>query len=202
MQSASRCSRLPVCQVSIPQAVRIACNEKMSMLVRFFVVSIPQAVRIACNEEAVKQIRLRGFGFNTASGTDCMQSCSQTESHCNSRVSIPQAVRIACNLRSTNGGRGCNKFQYRKRYGLHAIHCSEWLSANADWRFNTASGTDCMQYCLPKPLETVNPKGGFLILPPCLRFSPNRREFFCRKRRLKRGAKPAIPRKLLSTKKT
>ena len=70
------------------------------------------------------------------------------------------------------------------------------------YRFNTASGTDCMQYCLPKPLETVNPKGGFLILPPCLRFSPNRREFFCRKKRLKRGAKPAIPRKLLSTKKT
>jgi len=51
-------------------------------------------------------------------------------------------------------------------------------------------------------LETVNPKGGFLILPPCLRFSPNRREFFCRKNWLKRGAKPAIPRKLLSTKKT
>ena len=94
------------------------------------------------------------------------------------------------------------EFQYRKRYGLHAIMCFLLFRIAQSCSFNTASGTDCMQYCLPKPLETVNPKGGFLILPPCLRFSPNRREFFCRKRRLKRGAKPAIPRKLLSTKKT
>ena len=71
-----------------------------------------------------------------------------------------------------------------------------------EFRFNTASGMDCMQYCLPEPLKTVNPKGGFLIRPLFLRLSPNLREFFCRKKRFKRGAKPAISRKLLSTRKT
>ena len=30
--------------------------------------------------------------------------------------------------------------------------------------FNTASGMDCMQYCLPEPLKTVNPEIGFLVL--------------------------------------
>ena len=140
-------------------------------------VSIPQAVRIACNVSKTSPFARSPIGFNTASGTDCMQYGVDCRVGVRLLVSIPQAVRIACNQEATAF--------YR------------WGSG-----FNTASGTDCMQYCLPKPLETVNPKGGFLILPPCLRFSPNRREFFCRKKRLKRGAKPAIPRKLLSTKKT
>ena len=118
------------------------------------------------------------LSFNTASGTDCMQLLAPFSPDKRYIVSIPQAVWIACNS-------SCS-------------FCFE----SSRLSFNTASGMDCMQYCLPKPLETVNPKGGFLILPPCLRFSPNRREFFCRKKRLKRGAKPAIPRKLLSTKKT
>ena len=97
--------------------------------------------------------------------------------------------------------RGVHLFQYRKRYGLHAIKKGVLIMAMIK-RFNTASGMDCMQYCLPEPLKTVNPEIGFLILPPFLRFSPNLREFFCRKKRFKRGAKPAISRKLLSTRKT
>ena len=38
-----------------------------------------------------------------------------------------------------------NKFQYRKRYGLHAMIKlgTVYLSATS---FNTASGMDCMQY--------------------------------------------------------
>ena len=35
-------------------------------------------------------------------------------------------------------------FQYRKRYGLHAIILNVWY-CNEIWRFNTASGMDCMQ---------------------------------------------------------
>ena len=73
MQSASRCSRLPVCQVSIPQAVRIACNLKgVHYDDQVDRVSIPQAVRIACNGKENDHERLHK-GFNTASGTDCMQ---------------------------------------------------------------------------------------------------------------------------------
>ena len=59
-------------------------------------VSIPQAVWIACNGE----ILVADFamnGFNTASGMDCMQSSERT--------SWSQMYW----------------FQYRKRYGLHAI---------------------------------------------------------------------------------
>ena len=94
-------------------------------------------------------------------------------------------------------------FQYRKRYGLHAIIGRfNGLDMEFGASFNTASGMDCMQYCLPEPLKTVNPEIGFLILPPFLHFSPNLRELFCRKKRFKRGVKPAISRKLLSTRKT
>ena len=36
-------------------------------------------------------------------------------------VSIPQAVWIACNIPFQNENAGTHGFQYRKRYGLHAI---------------------------------------------------------------------------------
>ena len=39
-----------------------------------FNVSIPQAVWIACNEDIVVADVLRNGSFNTASGMDCMQS--------------------------------------------------------------------------------------------------------------------------------
>ncbi len=54
-------------------------------------------------------------------------------------------------------------FQYRKRYGLHAIGRTRLLCRRM-CRFNTASGMDCMQYCLLEPLKTVNPEIGFLVL--------------------------------------
>ena len=67
---------------------------------------------------------MSGTSFNTASGMDCMQLSSilpfQNEDA--GTVSIPQAVWIAC-----NAGHDCESackqplFQYRKRYGLHAI---------------------------------------------------------------------------------
>ena len=64
--------------------------------------------------------------------------------------------------------RGVQAFQYRKRYGLHAMKASFAREINCFvakcGSFNTASGMDCMQYCLPEPLKTVNPEIGFLIL--------------------------------------
>ena len=38
------------------------------------------------------------------------------------------------------------KFQYRKRYGLHAIIPASIFEGGYYRRFNTASGMDCMQY--------------------------------------------------------
>ena len=64
----------------------------------------------------------RVTSFNTASGMDCMQ-CKVT----------------ATMMPSTR------QFQYRKRYGLHAIVPLPWR-AQIVRGFNTASGMDCMQY--------------------------------------------------------
>ena len=66
---------------------------------------------------------LKSCCFNTASGTDCMQSAVAFEDKIDlSIVSIPQAVRIACNLRVIRSSlRNRLRFQYRKRYGLHAM---------------------------------------------------------------------------------
>ena len=84
--------------VSIPQAVWIACNVfVLCRCVRPDIVSIPQAVWIACNTR--RQTRAKGGII----------------------VSIPQAVWIACNDLSREDGEFVSSFQYRKRYGLHAI---------------------------------------------------------------------------------
>ena len=66
---------------------------------------------------------------------------------------------------------GIGAFQYRKRYGLHAIKIIG-DSIKFSKRFNTASGMDCMQYCLPEALETVSPKTEFLTMTPFSRFFP------------------------------
>ena len=88
---------LPI--VSIPQAVRIACNMRLTAHgTKREAVSIPQAVRIACN-----------------TATEFVLPPSIKE------VSIPQAVRIACNQKLQNIQQGMT-FQYRKRYGLHAMY--------------------------------------------------------------------------------
>ena len=184
-------------------------------------VSIPQAVWIACNYD------LLGWGspffrFNTASGMDCMQYlraimalrilwfqyrkryglhaiwCPQSGVR-GYRVSIPQAVWIACNSGTQSQRRLISTFQYRKRYGLHAI-CSSTRVYRGCCCFNTASGMDCMQYCLPEALETVSPKTEFLTMTPFSRFFPKWAEHFCREKCFERGLKPVIARALLSTK--
>ena len=108
-------------------------------------VSIPQAVWIACNCRDHLRIEECAARFNTASGMDCMQSRVRRrdgDSHAvsipqavwiacncagwgsmstNAAVSIPQAVWIACNEVRCGNKFGASLFQYRKRYGLHAI---------------------------------------------------------------------------------
>ena len=60
--------------------------------------------------------------FNTASGMDCMQYLTPHEVTIEADdVSIPQAVWIACNSACSDARRVRSEFQYRKRYGLHAI---------------------------------------------------------------------------------
>ena len=89
-------------------------------------------------------------------------------------------------------------FQYRKRYGLHAIMPSS-EKGSEKLSFNTASGMDCMQYRPSQPLGQLNPEAGFLN---GALFWANRRNpagFFCRQNRLKTSANPVISRKLLST---
>ena len=83
--------------VSIPQAVWIACNIVVGLLAfAILSVSIPQAVWIACNQR-IKSCRNGTRSFNTASGMDCMQFLTEDR-----QLSFLW-------------------FQYRKRYGLHAM---------------------------------------------------------------------------------
>ena len=147
-------------------------KERVARLSPF--VSTPQAVWIACNGTGTKNPRKRRR-FNTASGMDCMQLHD-------------------LELKKFNKG----QFQYRKRYGLHAITtaCPAHTTSSC---FNTASGMDCMQYRPSQPLGQLNPEAGFLNGSLFLANRRNPAGFFCRQNRLKTSANPVIPRKLLST---
>ena len=185
--------------VSIPQAVWIACNQQKkyeyALRLRFNTASGMDCMQL----NLMSSRRAFRRCFNTASGMDCMQSSRNTVTAVILLVSIPQAVWIACNFINTKASYSPTEFQYRKRYGLHAIK-NTFLSALQKACFNTASGMDCMQYCLPEALETVSPEVGFLILTPFSHFSPKCAELFCREKCFERGLKPVIARALLSTK--
>ena len=81
----------------------------------------PQAVWIACNAAKDKESILANASFNTASGMDCMQYETTPNLYRSFKVSIPQAVWIACNFCQVFKNAETARFQYRKRYGLHAI---------------------------------------------------------------------------------
>ena len=104
----------------------------------------------AMKELQAVQTELRSF--NTASGMDCMQLDIFCSLWMREKVSIPQAVWIACNRFDEESLRTYGAFQYRKRYGLHAIRFSEY-GLPSRHRFNTASGMDCMQYKIYKPVN-------------------------------------------------
>ena len=185
-------------------------------------VSIPQAVWIACNTSKCFTFFFQIYSFNTASGMDCMQCRADAEQVQSVLVSIPQAVWIACNDKVSIRQNGDAVFQYRKRYGLHAmapyvsaprlaslfqyrkrygLHAivSVASSKSSPRSFNTASGMDCMQYRPSQPLGQLNPEAGFLNGSLFLANRRNLAGFFCRQNRLKTSANPVIPRKLLST---
>ena len=162
------------------------------------------------------------MGFNTASGMDCMQfgksSLMRTENGCFNTASGMDCMQFQWNLLDESRER----FQYRKRYGLHAMEGFEadlekaavsipqavWIACNDScflWSlerrasFNTASGMDCMQYRPSQPLGQLNPEAGFLNGSLFLANRRNPAGFFCRQNRLKTSANPVISRKLLST---
>ena len=109
-------------RVSIPQAVWIACNwTRCRTKPETTVVSIPQAVWIACND---KLFAYRGdtIGFNTASGMDCMQYVDfDAPILFTSRFNTASGMDCMQLRYSGCSGRAICQFQYRKRYGLHAI---------------------------------------------------------------------------------
>ena len=130
--------------VSIPQAVWIACNREQledrtpySMFQyrkRYGLHAMERLVfstrrlslfqyRKRYGLHAISRPSSRGLRrFNTASGMDCMQSTFFVAGSSATGVSIPQAVWIACNQGSTCSFQTIGlEFQYRKRYGLHAI---------------------------------------------------------------------------------
>ena len=130
--------------VSIPQAVWIACNNDWCFQrgehPRFNTASGMDCMQ--CKKRGVsvsampfqyrKRYGLHAIGlasfklptirsFNTASGMDCMQFRTVTRIEVQVVVSIPQAVWIACNVQFNKDWIAVKEFQYRKRYGLHAI---------------------------------------------------------------------------------
>ena len=185
--------------VSIPQAVWIACN-KWRKFVRAWLAKFQYRKRYGLHAIQTTKSCIRKWGsFNTASGMDCMQLSLQREMWRVAPVSIPQAVWIACNVtfrscgarsRSFNTASGMDcmqlpyeqlsraislSFQYRKRYGLHAI-----LS--------------------PGSLGNSEPRSRFSDTDPLFAFFPKCAELFCREKCFERGLKPVIARALLSTK--
>ena len=122
--------------VSIPQAVWIACNNRLcGCQIRKCGVSIPQAVWIACNN-IYKAVNLTPHSFNTASGMDCMQ------------WNVIQMVRIG------------RRFQYRKRYGLHAIS-KRWKFPPNLWLFQYRKRYGLHAIPSLTALGTAEPRSGF-----------------------------------------
>ena len=209
--------------VLTPQAVWIACNHAVNYVLETGIkVSIPQAVLIACNFKEVTVPSKPLACFNTASGMDCMQYRFTLNSLI-CFLSFNTASGMDCMQFEVQFCRGRGSwFQYRKRYGLHAIMsqaclkfpigvsipqavwiaCNELIStllARMFGCFNTASGMDCMQYRPSQPLGQLNPEAGFLNGSLFLANRRNLAGFFCRQNRLKTSVNPVISRKLLST---
>ena len=111
--------------------------------------------------------------FNTASGMDCMQFVAVLVFIAGAVVSIPQAVWIACNWFLGAECSSLPRFQYRKRYGLHAI-LSPGSLGNSEPKnrvsnddplfafFPKVSGTFLSRKVLRKGLEASHSKGTFV----------------------------------------
>ena len=110
-------------------------------------VSIPQAVWIACNGRTARYVTAP-TSFNTASGMDCMQWLWYSQvAWCRRSFNTASGMDCMQFIVSRLVASAAPEFQYRKRYGLHAMHnvCKHFIHYIG---FNTASGMDCMQsYC-------------------------------------------------------
>ena len=138
----------------------------------------------------MKNVMIKHLGFNTASGMDCMQFRSRENSR----------------------GRGV-VFQYRKRYGLHAIK-AELCPVVHPPSFNTASGMDCMQWdhskrlprlslswfqyrkryglhaiLSPRTLENSEPRNRFSSTPSLFALFPKPRGTFLSQKAVQKGCK-------------
>ena len=107
-------------------------------------VSIPQAVWIACNDlPAPEESTVFMFQYRKRYGLHAMQKLRKPRKE----VALFQ-YRKRYGLHAMGyvhySGGSKSAFQYRKRYGLHAIIDSA-RDAGQWHRFNTASGMDCMQ---------------------------------------------------------
>ena len=104
---------------------------------------------------------------------DCMQFRLEERAAQAAPVSIPQAVWIACNIGLLRRWRREFLFQYRKRYGLHAI-LSPGSLGNSEPRsrfsdtdplfafFPKVRGTFLSRKVLRKGLEASHSKGTFV----------------------------------------
>ena len=108
-------------RVSIPQAVWIACNftiPKSGVISRCF----NTASGMDCMQFARTMVQdRRAFGFNTASGMDCMQFHYSEERRDFPLFQYRKRYGLHA-IRAYDGSRSSSLwFQYRKRYGLHAM---------------------------------------------------------------------------------
>ena len=93
------------------------------------------------------------------------------------------------------------RFQYRKRYGLHAMMFG-FFSGRLVRAFQYRKRYGLHAILSPRTLENSEPKRWFSSTPSLFALFPKPQGIFCHKKWFKRGAKPAISRKLLSTRKT
>ena len=92
-----------------------------------------------------------------------------------------------------------NKFQYRKRYGLHAIpesvkDCEGFVLFQYRKRYGLHA------ILSPGSLGNSEPRSRFSDTDPLFAVFPKCAELFCREKCFERGLKPVIARTLLSTK--
>ena len=139
--------------------------------------------------------------FNTASGMDCMQFGKELQYEEEGTFQYRKRYGLHAMFDIRTAKHPSSLFQYRKRYGLHAIIAAPHAT-HGQSGFNTASGMDCMQYRPSQPLGQLNPEAGFLNGSLFLANRRNPAGFFCRQNRPKTSANPVISRKLLSTGKT
>ena len=124
--------------------------------------------------------------FNTASGMDCMQFMKNWIENKMENVSIPQAVWIACNVMKRSNSSTAILFQYRKRYGLHAIK-SFLASCHSLDRFQYRKRYGLHAILSPGSLGNSEPKNRVSNDDPLFAFFPKVSGTFLSRKVLRKG---------------